>query len=185
MSNGGADACDCGGGIIDGKGLVAALALGVEAVWCGTRFLTSEEAYAYAEYKARVLNAQLGGTPRTTLFGPEMPGQMMRVIRNRAVHQWGDRAPEAMIHSQTQPPIGSNIMGGQTVLLPKFSVILPIPDTTGDFEEMCLTAGECSGNISTIKPARDIVREMENEALDLLTWRLQAIAPEQNLIPVG
>jgi NAD(P)H-dependent flavin oxidoreductase YrpB (nitropropane dioxygenase family) len=173
------------GGIIDGKGLVAALALGAEAVWCGTRFLASEEAYAHAEYKARVLNAKLGDTTRTTLFGPEMPGQMMRVIRNRAVHQWGDRVLAAMGHSQNQPPIGTTIVGGQTVPLPKFSIILPMPDTTGDFEEMCLTAGESSGNISTIKPARDIVREMENEALDLLTWRLQAITPEQNLIPVG
>ncbi len=173
------------GGIIDGRGLVAALALGAEAVWCGTRFLASAEAYAHPEYKARVLDAQLGNTTRTTLFGPEMPGQMMRVIRNRAVHQWGDRVSEAMTHSQTQPPIGTTIMGGQTVPLPQFSAILPMPDTTGDFEEMCLTAGESSGNITAIKPAKDIVREMENEAIELLTWRLQAIAPASTLLLAG
>ncbi|HEY9814951.1 MAG TPA: nitronate monooxygenase [Candidatus Obscuribacterales bacterium] len=170
------------GGIIDGKGLVAALALGAEAVWCGTRFLASVEAHAHTEYKARVLEAQLDDTTRTTLFGPEMPGQMMRVIRNRAVHQWSDRVSEAMDHSHAHPSIGTTIMGGQTVPLPKFSVILPMPDTTGDFEEMCLTAGESSGNITAIKSAKDIVREMENEAVELLTWRLQAIAPEQTLI---
>ncbi|PSN20846.1 nitronate monooxygenase [filamentous cyanobacterium CCP5] len=169
------------GGIIDGKGLVAALALGAEAVWCGTRFLASEEAFAHPEYKARVLHAKLGDTTRTTLFGPEMPGQLMRVIRNRAVHQWGDRIAEAMGHSQTQPPIGSTIVGGQTVPVPKFSIILPMPDTTGDFEEMCLTAGESSGNITAVKSAGDIVREMKNEALDLITGRLQAIVPEQSL----
>jgi len=173
------------GGIIDGRGLVAALALGAEAVWCGTRFLASAEAYAHAEYKARVLNAQLDDTTRTTLFGPEMPGQMMRVIRNRAVHQWGDRVSEAMTYSQTQPPIGTTIMGGQTMPLPKFSAILPMPDTTGDFEEMCLTAGESSGNITAIQPAKDIVRAMANEAIELLTWRLQAIAPESKLSLVG
>ncbi|HEY9818093.1 MAG TPA: nitronate monooxygenase, partial [Candidatus Obscuribacterales bacterium] len=169
------------GGIIDGKGLIASLALGAEAVWCGTRFLASKEAYAHAEYKARVLDAQLGDTTRTTLFGPEMPGQMMRVIRNRAVHQWGDRVAEAMDMARTSPPIGSTIVAGQTVPMPPFSVILPMPDTTGDFEEMCLTAGESSGNITAIKSVRDIIRDMETEALELLTWRLQAIAPEPTL----
>jgi NAD(P)H-dependent flavin oxidoreductase YrpB (nitropropane dioxygenase family) len=173
------------GGIIDGKGLVAALALGAEAVWCGTRFLASEEAYAHAEYKSRVLEAQLGDTTRTTLFGPEMPGQMMRVIRNRAVYQWGDRVREAMTHSHTQPPIGSTIIGGQTVPMPKFSIILPMPNTTGDFEEMCLTAGESSGNITTLKSAKDIVRDMEKEALDLLTGRLRAIAQSAKLLSLS
>jgi NAD(P)H-dependent flavin oxidoreductase YrpB (nitropropane dioxygenase family) len=44
------------GGIIDGKSLVAAIALGAEAVWCGTRFLASIEANAHSDYKTRVLN---------------------------------------------------------------------------------------------------------------------------------
>jgi len=40
------------------------------------------------------------------------------------------------------------------------------------------TAGESSGNITAVKPAKDIVRAMANE---LLTWRLPAIAPESTL----
>ncbi|AGF53694.1 2-nitropropane dioxygenase (plasmid) [Synechocystis sp. PCC 6803] len=173
------------GGIIDGRGLVAALALGAEAVWCGTRFLASEEAYAHPEYKARVVTATVGDTTRTTLFGPEMPGQLMRVLRNLAVNQWGDRVADATKHGPTQPAIGSTILGGQALPMPKFSAILPTPDTSGDFEEMCLTAGESSGNITAIKSARDILWEMENEALDLLTYRLQAITKEQNLMAAG
>ena len=169
------------GGIIDGKGLVAALALGAEAVWCGTRFLASEEAYAHAEYKGRVLRAQVGDTIRTTLFGPEVPKPMIRVIRNRVVHQWGDRVTEAVAHSHGHPHIGSTIVAGKTVPMPKLSGLLPMPNTTGDFEEMCLTAGESSGNITAIKPAKDIVREMENEALDLITCRFQAVVSEQLL----
>jgi len=47
------------------------------------------------------------------------------------------------------------------------------------------TAGESSGNITAIQPAKDIVRAMENEAIELLTWRLQAIAPESKLSLVG
>jgi enoyl-[acyl-carrier protein] reductase II len=90
-----------------------------------------------------------------------------------------------MEQARTQPPIGSTIVGGQTLPMPRFSIILPMPSTTGDFEEMCLTAGESCGNITTVKSAREIVREMEHEALDLLTWRLQAIVPELDLPVVG
>lgn len=50
---------------------------------------------------------------------------------------------------------------------------------------MCLTVGKSSGNITAIKPARESVREMENEALDLITWRLQAVVSEQNPVAAG
>lgn len=167
------------GGIIDGKSMVAALALGAEAVWCGTRFLASEEAHAHAEYKARVLEANLGDTTRTTLFGPEMPGQMMRVLRNRVVSQWEGRPEEAAQHPDAQTTIGSIIVNGQSIPIPKFSIILPTPETSGDFEELCLTVGESSGNITTIKPAGEIVRDMVTEAsqtLQALARLLQTVA---------
>jgi enoyl-[acyl-carrier protein] reductase II len=48
--------------------------------------------------------------------------------------------------------------------MPKFSAVLPTPDTTGDFEEMCLAAGESAGLVQEIKPAGEILHEMINEA---------------------
>jgi NAD(P)H-dependent flavin oxidoreductase YrpB (nitropropane dioxygenase family) len=156
------------GGIIDGKSMVAALALGAEAVWCGTRFLASEEAHAHPEYKARVLQACLGETTRTTLFGPEMPGQMMRVLRNRVVNQWGDRPETAIQSPEAQSTIGSTTINGCSMPVPKFSIILPTPEMSGDFEEMCLTMGESSGNITMLRPAGDIVHSMVKEAIRTL-----------------
>src|SRR5258708_38090646 len=44
-------------GIADGRGVVAALALGGEAVWVGTRLGASQEAYAHDEYKRRIVEA--------------------------------------------------------------------------------------------------------------------------------
>ncbi|MBD2365315.1 nitronate monooxygenase [Anabaena minutissima FACHB-250] len=163
------------GGIIDGKSLVAALALGAEAVWCGTRFLTSFEANAHVQYKNRVLEANVGDTVRTTLFGTEWPGQMMRVIRNRVVKQWAGRETEAMKLASAEETIGSTIIGGQTIPLPKFSVMLPTPETTGDFEEMGLTAGESSGNITELKSAREIVEMMIDEAVKIIQSRLKLL----------
>jgi hypothetical protein len=56
--------------------------------------------------------------------------------------------------------------------MPKFSVIIPTRDTTGDFDEMCLLAGaESSPLIDSVKPAAEIVAEMAAEAADLLARR--------------
>lgn len=161
------------GGISDGRGLVAALALGGEAVWCGTRFLASHEASAHSEYKARVVGASVEDTVRTTLFGPEWPGQPVRVIRNRVVTQWAGREAEAARVPDPLPPIGQAMVGGEVLSVPKFSAILPTPGTTGDFEEMCLTAGESSGNVRELQPAGEIVRDMLAEAERIITSRLQ------------
>lgn len=163
------------GGIIDGKSLVAALILGAEAVWCGTRFLASIEANAHMEYKNRVLRAEVGDTIRTSLFGPEWPGQPLRVLRNRVVKQWGDRPADSIPDASGEAPIGTTIINGEVLPLPKFSVMLPTPETSGDFEEMCLTAGESSGNIHELQSAGDIVRSMMDEAVYTLRSRLKGL----------
>lgn len=173
------------GGIADGRGLAAALCLGADAVWCGTRFLASHEAHAHDEYKARVLAAGVGDTVRTDLFGREWPFQTERVIRNKVVEVWGERAAEAM---QTPPgePVGTTVIGGETVPIPTFSAVLPTPETEGDFDELNLTAGESCGNIEEILPAGEIVRRMTSDAaavLDGLAERLQS-APARGMAAV-
>lgn len=163
------------GGITDGRGLAAALCLGAEAVWCGTRFLASSEAFAHDEYKARVVAAGVGNTVRTDLFGREWPFQMERVIRNRTVDEWGDRASEAMA-TPAGEPVGTTVMGGQTVPIPSFSAALPTPETEGDFEQFNLTAGEGCGNIEQVLPAADIVHRMTQEAVVVLSSLSEVLA---------
>lgn len=155
------------GGIVDGTSLAAALCLGAEGVWCGTRFLASAEAYAHEEYKRRVIAADVGDTVRTELFGREWPFQQERVIRNRTVMEWGSRAAEAMA-TPVGEPAGTTVIGGESIPVPSFSAILPTPDTQGDFEQFNLTAGESCGNIEEIIPAGEIVRGMSREAVDVL-----------------
>lgn len=152
------------GGIIDGRGLAAALALGAEGVWCGTRFLASTEANAHADYKQRVLGAQEGQTQITRLFGPEWPDQPMRVLRNRVVREWGDRAAEAAAQPADGETIGTFRMGPIELALPRFSVLLATAETAGDVEEMNLTMGETAANITDLAPAAEIVAAMVSEA---------------------
>jgi enoyl-[acyl-carrier protein] reductase II len=76
------------GGIADGRTVAAALALGAEAVWVGTRLVASFEANAHSEYKDRVVAASVENTARHLIFGPKFPDASTRGLRNRIVREW-------------------------------------------------------------------------------------------------
>src|SRR6201987_31926 len=61
------------GGIADGRTVAAALALGADAVWGGTRFFPSFDAFAHRQYKERIVSAGVEDTARHLIFGPEFP----------------------------------------------------------------------------------------------------------------
>lgn len=165
------------GGIADGRGLAAALTLGASAVWCGTRFLASNEAHAHAEYKQRVVEAAVDDTVRNTHFDAEWPGQPMRVLRNREVRAWEAGLGAAADGADSGAPVGTTVLGGQEVPVPPRSVLLPTPETRGDFERMGLTMGESAGLIRSIEPAAVIVRRMVSDAEALLGRRLAHDGP--------
>lgn len=150
------------GGIVDGRGLAAALMLGAQGAWCGTRFLASAEADASAEYQSTVLRATPGSTVLTDLFGPEWPGQTCRVFQNQVVREYPDAAAAEGV---VGPSIGTlPLAPGESYVMPKFSAVLPTRATTGDIEEMALTMGESAGRISSIASAASIVHDMASEA---------------------
>lgn len=155
------------GGIFDGATMAAALCLGAQAVWCGTRFLASTEASAHAAYKQAVVDSGAGGTEITTVFGPEWPGQAMRALTNKAVVTARGREAAALADSEGEI-IGSVEFGGATLPVPRYSAILPTPEFKADLEWACLTAGECAAEIELIEPAGDIVRTMTADASHIL-----------------
>ena len=151
------------GGIVDGATMAAALVLGADAVWCGSRFLASQEAEAHDSYKDRVLSADVGDTAIISIYGPEWPGQRMRAIVNDGARSALGREAEAIKDAEGQI-IGSTVLDGQTIPMPRYSAILPTRDFKGDIEQACLTAGQSVGNIDEILPAGEIVRRMTREA---------------------
>jgi NAD(P)H-dependent flavin oxidoreductase YrpB (nitropropane dioxygenase family) len=151
------------GGIVDGVTMAAALVLGADAVWCGSRFLASQEAEAHDAYKDRVLAADVGDTAILSIYGPEWPGQAMRTIVNDGARVALGREAEAIRDAEGQI-IGSTVLNGQTIPVPRYSAILPTRAFDGDIEQACLTAGQSAGNIDEILPAGEIVRRMTNEA---------------------
>lgn len=137
------------GGIADGRGLVAALALGACGVWVGTRFVATKEAFGHDNYKRKIVEATEEGTVVTRAF----TGKDCRVIKNRYAEQWEDRQGELkpfpfqmMVDSAK---MDAAVIHGQTDL-----GIMP--------------AGQISGAIHEVKPAGDVVREMMEEAEEVL-----------------
>ena len=77
------------GGIADGRGLAAALALGASGAWIGTRFLASNEAAIHPRYRERILQATEDDTVYLEeLFDIGWPNAPHRVLRNSTVAAW-------------------------------------------------------------------------------------------------
>lgn len=154
------------GGIADGRGVVAAIALGAEGVWVGTRFLASTEADAHEGYKARLVQAGVDGTKRHWVFGLDFPNASVRGLRNRIVidHEGADQPPPYEgLDATNLPQIGTADVFGQAVPLAKYTGLPPTSGATGDLEEMSLLAGESVGLITEVLSAADVARRFADE----------------------
>lgn len=150
------------GGIADGRGLVAAMALGASGIWLGTRFLASREAFAHAIYKQKVLSAQETDTVYSTLFDGGWENAPHRTIRNSTMIQW----ESAKSPGSGQRPHEGEIIGNSPTgaLIQRYDDTIPLEETTGDLEAMALYAGQSVGLIERILPAAEIIRQIIDDA---------------------
>jgi len=152
------------GGIVDARGLVAALALGAEGAAMGTRFLATPEANAHAAYKQRVLESTEEDTVRTTLFGYGWPNAPHRTLRTKFVDEWLSQEARGSQERRDEPVVGETTLGGHRQEVRRFMGFPPGADTTGDIESMSLLAGQGVGLVNEIKPAAEIVRDLVESA---------------------
>jgi NAD(P)H-dependent flavin oxidoreductase YrpB (nitropropane dioxygenase family) len=170
------------GGIADRRTVAAALALGADAVWVGTRLLASHEAYAHPEYKDRVIAAGVEDTARHLIFGPEFPDASTRGLRNRIVQEWqrrDDPPPYKVVRDSELPVIGQARLYGQEFPMKRFCGFPPTPDFTGDLEEMSLLAGESVGQTKQLMRTASIVDEMIGGAEAVVRGRLGSMIADQ------
>ena len=147
------------GGIVDGRGLAAALALRAEAVWVGTRFVASEESEAHPEYKKRLLSASAADTVYTETFHVGWPtGSPHRVLRNSLTD--GSAPPAG--------PVGHTNFANTKVEVPAYGSMTPTIHTNGQIELMANYAGQGVGLVREILPAKEIVNRMVSEAEDII-----------------
>lgn len=147
------------GGIGDGRGLAAALALGCVGVWVGTRFLASNEGGALDIQKQAIVEATDEDTRRSYLY----TGKTSRVTYNKFHDLWEESGLEPLAF-----PL-------QALLA---SAMVDMFNRAGKKEYVAPFAGQVSGLIHQIQPAGEIVRDMVEEAADILTRRL----PESVLV---
>lgn len=155
------------GGIADGRGLAAAMALGASGGWIGTRFLASHEATIHPDYRARLLASSENDTVYLEdLFDGGWPAAPHRALRNSTINAW-----EAAGH----PPVGQRA-GAEDVILRyttrpdvlRYDSHTPGPDAQGDIEPGSLWAGQSVGTVNRAQPAADILREIVEEAKDVM-----------------
>lgn len=155
------------GGIADGRGFAAALALGASGAWIGTRFLASNEVAVHPHYRERLLGATEDDTVYLDeLFDIGWPRAPHRVLRNSTVAAW---------ESAGRPTTGARPGEGEVVATSKsrgpivrYRPYWPGADSEGDIDAMALYAGQSVALVHKLQPAAEIVREIVSEAQAIL-----------------
>jgi len=156
------------GGIADGRGLAAALALGASGAWIGTRFLASNEVAIHPHYRERIFRATEDDTVYLEeLFDIGWPKAPHRVLRNSTVAAW---------EAAGRPASGKRPGEGEVVATSKsrgpivrYRSYTPAADAEGDIEALSLWAGQSVALVHKTQPAAEIVREIFSEAQAVLS----------------
>ena len=150
------------GGIADGRGLAAALALGASGAWIGTRFLASNEVAIHSHYRERLLRATEDDTAYLEeLFDIGWPKAPHRVQRNSTVAAWeaagrpatGKRPGEGDVLATR--PDGSQVLRYQTASYGR--------ELEGAVEECALFAGLGVDFVKDLPPAGKLVERLWRE----------------------
>lgn len=137
------------GGIADGRGLAAALALGAAGVWVGTRFIASPEAYGHDAFKKRVLH----GTFKDTTITHAYSGKRMRAFANDWTTRWAAGAERPEAFPGQYAVAGTRVETGYQ---------------DGDLQFGMMPAGQAIQLVHELRPAGEIVTGMVDEAEEIL-----------------
>ncbi|MFH1134548.1 MAG: nitronate monooxygenase [Pseudomonadota bacterium] len=141
------------GGIGDGRGVAAALAMGCVGVWVGTRFLATNEGGALPVNKRRIVES----TDEDTRVSRAYTGKTLRASYNKYHELWDGSGLEALPFP-TQNLLSSALLAGFI--------------EANKEEYMGGLAGQVSGLIHEIKPAKEVLMDLVEETVEILTKRL-------------
>src|SRR6266852_3652419 len=146
------------GGVADGRGLAAALALGADGVLLGTRFLATDESPIAKGFKQAIVESDGHDTLVTDIpdmaNGQVWPGAYVRVRRNRFIEEWIGRDGELSRRRR------------------EVSAQLSEAANAGDPDRGDIMIGQTAGLIDRIEPAADLVRQIARDAEQILRDRL-------------
>ena len=154
------------GGIADGRGLAAALALGASGVYVGTRFVVSEESDDHPLYKEKLLQSNESDTVHSDLFDIRWPDAPHRTLRNSTFSLWEGAGRPTSGRRPGEGDVDATLGDGNPWV--RYEIGVATKDVTGDIESLPLWAGQGVGLVTRIQPAGEIVRELSQEAEDVL-----------------
>ncbi len=150
------------GGIADGRGLAAALALGAEGVWLGTRFVMSRESGVHPGYKESVAAAGFADLVETTLFDGGWPDSPHRVVRNATVAAWEAAGCPRAGERPGEGDVVTTLPDGRA--LRRYNVSTPWDGMGDGWAFAPFYAGASAALIDEVKPVAAILREMMDTA---------------------
>jgi NAD(P)H-dependent flavin oxidoreductase YrpB (nitropropane dioxygenase family) len=154
------------GGIADGRGLAAVLALGAAGAWVGTRFLAAQESSIHDEYRRRLLEAVETDTYYGTLFDGGWPDAPHRALRNSTVEAWEAAGrPASGARPGEEDDIAARPDGSP---IKRYASATPHVSTTGHIEALPNWAGQGVGLVTRVQPAAEIVQELVADAERIL-----------------
>jgi len=134
------------GGIADGRGLAAALALGAVGVWMGTRFIATREGHGHDNYKQKIVAIDEEGT----VVHRGATGKPCRAIRNEFTREWEKRAGEILPF-----PLQAQRVGFPAAMRAR---------EEGDVEHGHAACGQSAGLIREILTAREVIDRVVADA---------------------
>ena len=137
------------GGIADGRGFLAAIALGAEGVQIGTRFVCSNECSVHENYKNMLVNAK----DRDTTITGQSTGHPVRILKNKLSKKF-EEMEKAGAPIEELEKLGSGKLRAAVV--------------DGDTTWGSVMTGQICGMIGDIKPCKNIILDIINEAKNTL-----------------
>jgi enoyl-[acyl-carrier protein] reductase II len=136
------------GGIYDGRGLAASLALGAQGVWMGTRFIASKEAHAGQAYKEAIVEMSESDTTISRGF----TGKTLRALKNETTDKF-EKEPAKPFPAQVMESAQMNRLG-------------PIAGITENLDRsfQCFAVGQGGGGVREVLTCADIVANTVAEA---------------------
>ena len=129
------------GGIADGRGIVAAFALGAEGVQVGTRFVCCSECNAHSRYKEEIIAAG----DRSTVTTGRRTGHPVRCLKNKLSQEF-EKLEEKQASVEEFEALGAGRLRKAVV--------------EGDVDWGSVMAGQIAGLVREVKPAAEIIRDM-------------------------
>lgn len=133
------------GGIADGRGVVAAFALGAEGVQVGTRFVCAVESPAHEAYKRMIIEA----TDRSTVVTGRTTGHPVRCIKNKLTKRF-EEMETAGVSLEELEALGAGKLRAAVI--------------NGDVEWGSVMAGQSAGLVKKVQPAAEIIKELFSDA---------------------